>query len=74
MNYGERWSLASRNVLIFGIAEIRSCRSVKSVIRIIKNFAQSAKWHILLNNYTFLDVNHRIRTESGEAEFNFVSS
>jgi len=27
-----------------------------------------------LNNYTLLDANHGMRTESGEAEFNFVSS
>lgn len=74
MNYEDKWSLLSRNALIFGIAEIHSCQSVKPVIRIIKNFAHSAKWHILLNNYSFLDVSHRIRTESREAEFNFVSS
>lgn len=43
-------------------------------MRIIKNFAYFAKWYILLNNDTFLDINHRIRTESREAEFNFVCS
>lgn len=56
MNYGDKWSLLSRNALIFGITEIHSCQSVKPVIRIIKNFAHSAKWHILLNNYSFLGV------------------
>lgn len=53
----------------FLVLQKYSCWSVKPVLRIIKNFAHSAKWHILLNNYTFLDVNHRIRTESRKAEF-----